>query len=417
VRDVKKAIEQAPDYLDAHIKLAELLARPESPDLPGAREALHRALKLAPNEAALKQKLDELYKADTLTPKEIAEFIVQKGFAGDDSPFLQKQRRTLAVLPFTPTGDETPAELGYGIARAEQLLFTRLSGIEVTSGLGVGGQGGEASKGRALKVAAVLGGTVRVQGDTVTLTGRLVDSAEGTVLVTAEVHGKTADVFKLCQDLALTVAYGFVRLSVAEEKRLLDTPATSVLTLRQVGRAQQQIEKKQDEPARVLYAEAATVDPVWVNTLPEALALFDTHIKSARQQKLDFVAQRRAAELARLQAEAASFDARFMYSGIGVAAAGVIALGIGAYFGIDSGATGSQVTAATPLTKALELERKANDEAVIATGLLIGGGVAAALGGTLIAVGLLRTEEVTLDPSFDVSLTQGGASASMTLHW
>ncbi|MEE8407978.1 MAG: hypothetical protein V3T05_00095 [Myxococcota bacterium] len=418
VRDLRKAIELAPEFNDAHVRLAEALQQGDTKDLAGAREALHRALLLHPDAETLEKQLRQLYAAEGFTAKEASEYQVLHGFPADRTPIVQKQTRTVAVLPFAAVGEGSDEEFGHGAARAVQLLLDGLSGLAVRSGDGAKGQG-EAEMGRSLGVEAVLSGTSRLEGDTLSLTARLVDSTEGTVLQTAEVQGPAANAFGLFKDLAVTIAYGYVRLSIAEESELLSSPETALATVRAVGRARAHHARGKLEPARLAFEAAKELDPVYVGKLDEATQLFNDHEQRIVQAEEQRIAQARTAELIRLQEEAAAFDGRFFWGGTALTALGAGAAAYGIFAALQAQSDADAINDSTTALQAQRLRRSQNDNARLATTLLVGGGVGMAVGGFLVAVGLLRAEEPTLPEDFTVgvSVTSGAASSSVSFSW
>jgi tetratricopeptide (TPR) repeat protein len=412
VADTRKAIELAPHLTEAHSFLAQLLLSQRPVDVAAVREALHRAIVLNPADKTSAVALEEAYAREGLTAKEKAEYKLVHGFAAEEADIAQKTKATLAVLPFVPLDEATDGALGPAIGRAMQLMLGRLSGLAIKDAVGVK-DADDAATGRRLGVQATLGGTVRVEGDKVILTGRIVESADGSVRQTAELQGRVSDLFGLMKEEALTLAYGFVRISVAEEERLLASIETAEPTLLAIGAAREKLAEGDLEQARLSYVKAREIDPVYVAALADAAKLSSDFEQAVAKAEADRLAKEKANAWARAEAQAAAFDARFMYSGLALATAGAVALGVGAYYGMDSKSVKKSVTDATPLTTALKNEHRANNEANRATALFIGGGTAVAAGGALMAIGLIRAE----DPKLYLQVGPTGASAAVELHF
>lgn len=102
-----------------------------------------------------------------------------------------------------------------------------------------------------------------------------------------------------------------------------------------------------------------------------------------------------------------------LYTGIVIAVVGAAGLGTAAYFGSESLRLGGSVNGDTPQVMTDQLERDANQDALIANlGFGIGGGMVA-LGATLIILDVI----FELKTKATLSVSQNGAAASVVIPW
>ncbi|MFC1609521.1 hypothetical protein ACFL6C_01055, partial [Myxococcota bacterium] len=73
------------------------------------------------------------------------------------------------------------------------------------------------------------------------------------------------------------MAYGTVRLSIAEEKMVVDSPGTHLGALAAIGRARERIADGDRARGRSELETARTIDPVYLALLPEAGEFIETY--------------------------------------------------------------------------------------------------------------------------------------------
>jgi len=152
---------------------------------------------------------------------------------GENPPFLASavpaREKTVAVLPFLDLSPE-PGQEYFSDGLTEELIaaLARVEDLRVvarTSAFAFRGEDRDIREiGRTLNAAAVVDGSVRMEGDRIRVAAQLIDASSGLSLWSDSYDRRLTDVFEI-QDLALSIAEGLqARLTPAERERLARKP-------------------------------------------------------------------------------------------------------------------------------------------------------------------------------------------------
>jgi len=152
--------------------------------------------------------------------------LVTRNDAGPTDPIA---RNTLAVLPFADVSDKTDgAYFGEGLADEILNRLNAVTGLRVmarTSSFSVGATGDDVRGiARRLRVAHVLEGTVRRDGERVRIGARLIDAQRGYQLWAASYDGVLGNIFALQDEIANTI------VAKLHETLLTDLPTAPITT-------------------------------------------------------------------------------------------------------------------------------------------------------------------------------------------
>jgi TolB-like protein/tetratricopeptide (TPR) repeat protein len=189
--------------------------------------------------------------------------------------FWEPPRRSIAVLPFTNTGDA--ADTGYfsdGLTEEIQSLIVRLNEFRVVA-LSTSNQFKDVVMDAVtiadrLDAEAVLLGSVRRLRDQVSVTARLIDGSDGSELWSETYDRELSDIYSIQEDIARHVARALhVVLPVSAERRLKKLGTGNVDAYDSYLRGIDYLRQPADETtlllAEGLLREALAIDPDFVN--------------------------------------------------------------------------------------------------------------------------------------------------------
>jgi len=189
--------------------------------------------------------------------------------------FWEPPRRSIAVLPFTNTGDA--ADTGYfsdGLTEEIQSLIVRLNEFRVVA-LSTSSQFKDSvmdavSIADQLGAEAVLLGSVRRLQDKVSVTARLIDGDDGSELWSETYDRELSDIYAIQEDVARHVARALhVVLPVSADRRLKKLGTGNVDAYDAYLRGIDYLRKPPDETslllAEGLLREALAIDPDFAN--------------------------------------------------------------------------------------------------------------------------------------------------------
>jgi TolB-like protein/tetratricopeptide (TPR) repeat protein len=189
--------------------------------------------------------------------------------------FWEPPRRSIAVLPFTNTGDA--ADTGYfsdGLTEEIQSLIVRLNEFRVVA-LSTSNQFKDVVMDAVtiadrLDAEAVLLGSVRRLRDKVSVTARLIDGSDGSELWSETYDRELSDIYSIQEDIARHVARALhVVLPVSAERRLKKLGTGNVDAYDSYLRGIDYLRQPADETtlllAEGLLREALAIDPDFVN--------------------------------------------------------------------------------------------------------------------------------------------------------
>jgi len=219
------------------------------------------------------------------------------GALGDD-PI---ERNTIAVLPFTDVS--ASVESGYfGEGLADEILnrLNAVEGLRVvarTSSFSVKGSTDDVRDiGQRLRVAHVLEGTVRRDGDRVRIGAQLIDAERGYQLWTASYDGVLDDIFALQDEIANTIV---AKLRDTVPTRLPTTPITTSAPTENLAayelllRGRQYLHRRDEEALRRsirLFQQAIEVDRTYGQAyveLAKAYALLPSYSAELQDEMYD----------------------------------------------------------------------------------------------------------------------------------
>ena len=189
--------------------------------------------------------------------------------------FWEPPRRSIAVLPFTNTGDA--ADTGYfsdGLTEEIQSLIVRLNEFRVVA-LSTSNQFKDVVMDAVtiadrLDAEAVLLGSVRRLRDKVSVTARLIDGNDGSELWSETYDRELSDIYSIQEDIARHVARALhVVLPVSAERRLKKLGTGNMDAYDSYLRGIDYLRQPADETtlllAEGLLREALAIDPDFVN--------------------------------------------------------------------------------------------------------------------------------------------------------
>lgn len=144
------------------------------------------------------------------------------------------RERTVAVLPFLDLSPQ-PGQEYFSDGLTEELIaaLARVEDLRVvarTSAFAFRGEERDIREiGRTLNAAAVVEGSVRMEGDRIRVAAQLIDASNGLSLWSDSYDRQFTDVFEIQEDLALSIAEGLqARLTPAERVRLARWPTENL---------------------------------------------------------------------------------------------------------------------------------------------------------------------------------------------
>lgn len=163
------------------------------------------------------------------------------------SPGRSNPTRSVLVLPFSNVSPDP--ELDYFSDGLTDEVITDLSGIESlrvisrTSAMQLKGSDKDIRTiGRELSVQYVLEGAVRIRGDALRLTAKLVDAGRDTNLWADKFSGRLDDVLEIQEDLSRQIVAALkIKLSPKEDERLAERPIGDAQAFECYMRAKQEI--------------------------------------------------------------------------------------------------------------------------------------------------------------------------------
>ena len=174
----------------------------------------------------------------------------------------QDTAAAMAIMPFTDgTQDPEYAWLSRGIAESLTSDLKKITGIYLVERLAIDKAveehafaqqvGNEAEIGKLVGASILLLGSYQVFKGKVVLNARLVDAAEGQVLMASKVSGKLDDIFEVNSKLAQDIANALNVEVTEEEKAMLAQGQPSVEDFKRYIRSQQQVVVDKGEKLRL----------------------------------------------------------------------------------------------------------------------------------------------------------------------
>ena len=213
VASLEAAVATQPVYLDAQLKLGELLTRRK--DASGAKHALTFASRADSTSTAAHQALAALYKETGET-----DLARTESMRAARPPQKDSTAMTVAVEQFkNVTKDSTVGWLSVGMAEALSTEMVRFSPYRMVERIQIeaitkrmamqqatGTEPDQSEMGKALGAQAIVTGSFQAVGANLRIDGRLIMVKTGKILTTGSVNGTLNDLSRMQRTLALTLA-------------------------------------------------------------------------------------------------------------------------------------------------------------------------------------------------------------------
>lgn len=220
----------------------------------------------------------------------LASFVAWVWYSATYKPSSQKIR-TIAVLPFKPlTSDSRDESLEIGMA---ETLITRLSNLKQVAVRPMSAvrkytdlQQDSVKAGQELQTEVVLDGSIQKDGDRVRMTVRLINTNDGTSLLSEQFDENFTDIFKMQDTIAERITKALaLRLSTEEKQQLAkhftDSPEAYQLYLQGEYLWLNRRKDNWAEDSLAYYQQALEKDP---NFALAYIGMADYYIRQSNQQ-------------------------------------------------------------------------------------------------------------------------------------
>jgi TolB-like protein len=264
VADLQAAVAIQPVYLDAQLKLGELLMKRK--DRAGARHALSFAARADSTSSAAHQALAAMYQESGE-----ADLARTESMRAARPPHKDSTAMRVAVEQFkNVTRDSGVAWLAVGMAEALTTEMTRFSPYRMLERIqieaitrqmalkqAVGVETDQSPLQKALGAQALVTGSYQSVGAGLRIDGRLIDVQTGTILTTGSTSGSLSDLSRMQRTLALTLAGRSDALELSELPGGVSAEAQQRMAI-----AKKALYNGDADQARLLAGEALKIDPL-----------------------------------------------------------------------------------------------------------------------------------------------------------